>query len=170
MIPKYIILHHSLTVDSKTKSAEAIKRYHIETMGWKDIGYHHLIELVDKEYKIFKGREDNVAGAHTRGMNINSLGICCVGNYDKRFMDEDMFDLLADLVFCLCLKYMIPIDNIRRHNDYAPYKTCPGKYFPFDKLIKTIYNKIVKADLLDLDTNEFIIDFMSRKINKISQE
>ncbi|MCF0080948.1 peptidoglycan recognition protein family protein [Streptomyces lomondensis] len=60
----------------------SIYRYHVESMGWRDIGYNFLI---DKCGKIYEGRAGGVArpvlGAHTLGFNNNSMGIAVLGSY-----------------------------------------------------------------------------------------
>ncbi|MDG9719060.1 peptidoglycan recognition protein [Streptomyces sp. DH24] len=59
-----------------------IYRYHVKSMGWRDVGYNFLI---DKCGKIYEGRAGGVAkpvlGAHTLGFNSNSMGIAVLGSY-----------------------------------------------------------------------------------------
>ncbi|MFC5217589.1 N-acetylmuramoyl-L-alanine amidase [Streptomyces coerulescens] len=59
-----------------------IYRYHVLSMGWRDIGYNFL---VDKCGNIYEGRAGGAArpvlGAHTRGFNSNSMGIAVLGSY-----------------------------------------------------------------------------------------
>ncbi|MFF8674268.1 N-acetylmuramoyl-L-alanine amidase [Streptomyces sp. NPDC015242] len=61
----------------------SIYRYHVKSMGWRDIGYNFVI---DKCGKIYEGRAGGVArpvlGAHTLGFNSNSMGIAVLGSYD----------------------------------------------------------------------------------------
>ena len=131
--PKYLIIHHSLTKDGPTVSWEAIRKYHMETNGWSDIGYHYGVELVGSSYQVMKGRDESVVGAHCKeeGMNRNSLGICMVGNYDLAPVQSEGLLLLTTLVKRLMLKYNIPVLNVKRHGDYAP-KSCPGSKFQWD--------------------------------------
>ncbi|MEU0967807.1 N-acetylmuramoyl-L-alanine amidase [Streptomyces sp. NPDC005917] len=60
----------------------SIYRYHVVSMGWRDIGYNFL---VDKCGTIYEGRAGGVAkavkGAHTLGFNNNSMGIAVIGSY-----------------------------------------------------------------------------------------
>ncbi|MFF5969743.1 N-acetylmuramoyl-L-alanine amidase [Streptomyces collinus] len=60
----------------------SIYRYHVKSMGWRDIGYNFLI---DKCGKIYEGRAGGVAkpvlGAHTLGFNSDSMGIAVLGSY-----------------------------------------------------------------------------------------
>ncbi|MFI6440797.1 peptidoglycan recognition protein [Streptomyces sp. NPDC050759] len=62
-----------------------IYRYHVKSMGWRDIGYNFL---VDKCGNIYEGRAGGVAkavlGAHTLGFNTNSMGIAVVGSYGSK--------------------------------------------------------------------------------------
>ncbi|MGW1895306.1 peptidoglycan recognition protein family protein [Streptomyces sp. NPDC002004] len=60
----------------------SIYRYHVKSMGWRDIGYNFL---VDKCGKIYEGRAGGVTkavmGAHTLGFNTNTMGIAVIGSF-----------------------------------------------------------------------------------------
>ena len=75
-----IIIHCSATPEGREHDVEEIRRWHTEGRGWSDIGYHFLIKL-DGTVQI--GRPLRRAGAHTRGQNANSIGICYVGGLTK---------------------------------------------------------------------------------------
>ncbi|MEU9730434.1 peptidoglycan recognition protein [Streptomyces sp. NPDC048002] len=59
-----------------------IYRYHVVSMGWRDIGYNFV---VDKCGNIYEGRAGGVAkavlGAHTLGFNSDSMGIALLGSH-----------------------------------------------------------------------------------------
>lgn len=139
MKPNTIILHHSLTKDSGSVSWGAIRKYHKDVLGWYDIGYHYGIELINYNYEILVGRFENAYGAHTRGWNYKSIGICFVGNYDIEKPNIKMLNKGVELVRYLMDKYNIPKYNVIGHNEawtlddfgYKKYpdKSCPGKLF-----------------------------------------
>jgi len=137
---RYILIHHSLTKDSKTVSWQAIRKFHINERGWRDIGYHFGIELVNDEYEILCGRPLDMPGAHCResGMNRKAIGICCVGNYDEEEPKEEMLKRLASLCRWLMRTYDIPKERVLGHRDFAEYKSCPGKMFDLDRLRKSL--------------------------------
>lgn len=140
MYPRHVIVHHSLTKDSKTVSWGAIREYHIKTLGWKDIGYHAGIELIGDEYQIMPGRPWNEEGAHCKeqGMNRQSLGICLVGNFDFAPPPHPQLELAVDLVRLWMKTFGITLDNIHRHSDFATYKSCPGTQFPWQKFLEML--------------------------------
>ena len=145
MIPKYIVIHHSLTEDGKTVSWGAIRKYHMEVRGWRECGYHFGIELIGDHYEILMGRMPDQMGAHAleAQMNYRSLGICAVGDFDKIIPPDDILRKLEELVNWLMYEFKIPKDNVIGHRDVGlmakydwtkgQYKTCPGKLFPLDK-------------------------------------
>ena len=135
--PERIILHHSLTADGQTVSWSAIRRYHTQLLGWADIGYHFGIELVGMHHEILTGRMLNEQGAHCRGHNGNSIGICFVGNYDKMHPPEEMWELGLRLVASLCDVLKIPLRSITGHRDHSN-KSCPGHMFDLDKFIRQL--------------------------------
>lgn len=139
MKPTHIIVHHSKTTDSDTLSWNAIRDYH-KGLGWSDIGYHYGIEFVRDDYVILVGRMQDDTGAHCResGMNGRSLGICCVGDFDKEAPPVALLHKLRALVVSLMRVFDIPAENVKGHRDYAPYKSCPGRLFDLDKFRDTL--------------------------------
>ena len=135
--PKRIIVHHSLTKDTTTVSWGAIRKYHEETLRWPGIGYHIGVELVrsgnELYYEALMGRMWNVQGAHTKGHNEDSLGICFVGNFDYNKPPDAQLIAGARIISLWMKLYNIKIDDIYGHRDFST-KTCPGKLFNFKDL------------------------------------
>ena len=133
---KKIILHHSLTKDNETVSWGTIRRYHMN-MGWKEIGYQYGVELLRDDYEILIGRMADEVGAHTKGYNTGSIGICFVGNFDLTEPPKESWNLGLRLVRFLCRTYNIEKKNIFGHRDFAD-KTCPGLLFDVNRFKKEL--------------------------------
>lgn len=108
---------------------DEIKRWHMIDNGWRDIGYHYLI---DRDGKTVGGRPLEDQGAHTAGHNSNSIGVCLIGGhgsavndpFDAHFTDaqDQALRVLID-----SLKTRFPsIVKVSGHNDYTAAKACPG--------------------------------------------
>lgn len=133
----HLVVHHSLTEDGDTKNWNAIRKYHIEHNGWSDIGYHYGIEKVRGEITLQYGRPVNKPGAHVKGMNSKTIGICVVGNYDKRAPSTEKLQKLEILVRQLQRTFHVPSKNVIGHWEaqrllgLEPHerKSCPGRKF-----------------------------------------
>ncbi|WP_435850189.1 N-acetylmuramoyl-L-alanine amidase [Streptomyces uncialis] len=85
---KAVFVHHTAQtsnyscVDSP-KIMRGLHTYHVQSEGWKDLGYNFV---VDKCGTVFEGRKGGtdlpVLGAHTYGFNRESAGIAVIGSYD----------------------------------------------------------------------------------------
>ena len=135
---EYIILHHSLTKDSKTVSWSAIRRYHVHQLNWSAIGYHYGIELVNDHYEILVGRMMNIIGAHTYGYNDRSLGICFVGNFDIERPEDSMLMVGKNLVRSLLEVFNLEVSDVKGHRYFNTNKSCPGLKFPLEEFKKTL--------------------------------
>ena len=123
-----IIIHCSATPEGRDVDIETIRGWHINERGWSDIGYHYVIEL---DGTIKKGRPISRSGAHTKGYNKNSIGICYVGGTEKddikiskdtrtAAQKESLTKLLLELKTVDYCKAVI-----HSHRDFAN-KTCPS--------------------------------------------
>ncbi|MER6998624.1 N-acetylmuramoyl-L-alanine amidase [Streptomyces sp. NPDC000410] len=100
---KAAFVHHSATGNRYTCAQapsvlRSIYRYHVESSGWRDIGYNFA---VDKCGNIYEGRAGGVAkavlGAHTLGFNTNSMGIAVLGTYSATSPPAAVVDAVAKL-------------------------------------------------------------------------
>ena len=140
--PRWIIVHHTggtdlnPLADTSHHTFEIVNNWHRQL--WPNfpsfygvyIGYHWLIE---KDGKLRKGREEYEEGAHCKGMNISSIGICLAGNFDRTigtancYPTEAQIQTLKNLLVELTKKYNISPENIVPHRYFAFGKTCYGK-------------------------------------------
>lgn len=128
-----IIIHAAATrpnwmagQSTAAKVAE-IRRWHVEDNGWADIGYHYLI---DRDGTTLQGRSIDRDGAHVRGHNAGTIGICLFGGHGSSENDdfpehftEEQDEALRELLAQLQEDYgPVPVTG---HNEYAA-KACPG--------------------------------------------
>lgn len=123
-----IIIHCSDTPPSMDIGASEIKRWHTDKPpkgnGWSDNGYHFVVR---RSGELEPGRPEDKPGAHTRGHNADSIGICLVGGRSKDGGAECNFThrqwtTVYDLVERLTRKY--PDAEVYGHNDFSN-KPCP---------------------------------------------
>lgn len=140
MKPDTIVIHCSDTEDGRGLNWPAIRRYHTQTNGWSDVGYHLGIERVDDDIEVLVGRPLDRQGAHCRahGMNRRSIGVCFVGDWDDRPPPDDMLDTGARHVAGLCRVFGIPAYRIRGHREFDPGKTCPGAAFDMADFLRRV--------------------------------
>jgi N-acetyl-anhydromuramyl-L-alanine amidase AmpD len=126
MIPTYIIVHHSGTPRDKT-TFESINEYHRQLWNFKSslgyyIGYHYLIV---GSGKLYQGRAENEEGAHARGWNDKSIGVCLTGDFMTEKPSNEQLKTLKELLDNLCKKWNIKKENIKGHREV--WQTlCPG--------------------------------------------
>ena len=119
-----IILHCSATPEGRDVSKDTIKQWHLDR-GWSDIGYHYVIDI---KGNLKEGRSLDRQGAHVRGHNKNSIGICYVGGCDANMKPKDtrtesQRGVLRALLMDLMDKY--PNATIHGHNEFSS-KACPS--------------------------------------------
>lgn len=126
---KEIIVHCSATRPSQDIGAAEIRKWHLER-GFNDIGYHYVIR---RDGAIEKGRSLNVAGAHCKGHNAYSIGICLVGGIPEKAANasvgevnytDEQYRALKGLITMLQATYP-SIKKLSSHCEYAN-KFCPG--------------------------------------------
>ena len=120
-----IFIHCSATPPNRDIQAEDIRTWHVRDNGWSDIGYHWVIT---RKGELQKGRPVRRPGAHARGHNSYSLGICMVGGINTKQEAESNYteaqwDMLRQVIVRLMESY--PDAKVRGHNEVAA-KACPS--------------------------------------------
>lgn len=118
-----LIVHCSATPPSMDIGAKEIDRWHRER-GWLCIGYHFVIR---RNGMLEFGRPVDQIGAHCKGHNKSSIGICMVGgdeDMDTNDFTPEQWDTLAELLGMLKLYH--PAAEVLGHHDLNSSKACPS--------------------------------------------
>lgn len=122
-----IIVHCAATPEGRDYTVEQIRGWH-KKRGWSDIGYHYVVY---RDGSVHKGRPLWKQGAHVRGHNRGTVGICYIGgvagdgsNKAKDTRTPAQKDAIENLLLELLDKYP-KIKKITGHNQYAA-KACPS--------------------------------------------
>ena len=115
---KLLVVHCSDTEDNQNLSALDIHKMHLK-FGWNGIGYH---KIINRSGKVENGRPEYWIGAHVKGKNDISLGVCLIGrdNFTK-----NQFKSLKRVL--KKWKKLYPNAKIVGHRDTGKTKkTCPN--------------------------------------------
>lgn len=129
----YIVIHCSATRHSEIISIDDLREDHL-CRGFDDIGYHWIINI---DGTIKKGRSVKFQGAHCRGYNDKSIGICYIGGLDDNGIPTNtMTSNQEKALVTLCTQIKAKYANIQiiGHNQVSD-KECPC----FD--VKELINK-----------------------------
>ena len=118
-----LIVHHSASPLSWT--LEDLERVHVEERGWRALGYNYVIEA-DGQLRV--GRPLWEIGAHARGHNRDSIGICAIGDNTHAGRGWTPPQMLSLQRFIISARLLIPDLEILGHRDVMPsgYTECPG--------------------------------------------
>jgi len=126
-----ITLHHSATASG---NAAIFDRWH-RKKGMSGLFYHFLI---GNGHGLGDGQIE-VGYRWKQQCEVNrpkDIQICLVGNFCRQQVSPRQFESLIKLLTVLGKQYHIGPESVRMHKDAAVKPSeCPGKNFPFDRVI-----------------------------------
>ncbi|MHC5026067.1 MAG: peptidoglycan recognition protein family protein [Planctomycetota bacterium] len=140
-----IVIHH---LGVPAGDAKSVHRQHVD-LGYQGLGYHFLIGngsgLGDGVVHIGYRWNSQLPGAHCIGpsadwLNERTIGICLIGNGDKRAFTPKQLRHLMILVERLQRQLDIPADAVYLHSDVASVSS-PGSLFPTGRLEQHLINR-----------------------------
>ena len=120
-----IIIHCSATYADMDIGVEQIRKWHLDR-NWSDIGYHFCIR---RNGAIEDGRPLDIAGAHAKGHNSNSIGLVMIGGKGRDGKQANNFTAAQWKALDMYLrelkrKYFLDDKDIIGHNEVSA-KDCP---------------------------------------------
>lgn len=137
-IPDKIIVHHS-AYDQEASQLMQINQWHkdrdfpLSNRGFY-VGYHYCINHAGD---IVQTRELDEVGAHSRGFNFDSIGICLEGDFTKKHPSEAQKYALGKLLVFLVNRLRIDPADIRPHRNFGN-TSCYGDLLS-DEWARSIY-------------------------------
>ena len=118
-----IIVHCTATQEGRNFTVSQIRAWHLHR-GFSDIGYHFVVYL---DGTVHEGRPLDRAGAHCKGHNAHSIGVCYVGGLDAGGKPKDTrtpAQKAAMRTLITQLKKQYPATTVHGHREFAN-KACP---------------------------------------------
>ncbi len=127
--PNKIIIHHSGD-QTPGNQLKRIESWHEFQFGMKSRrgywgGYHFLIE---RSGEIIKTRDLDEEGAHCKGRNSESIGVCLAGNFDFEIPTVAQKKALVEVEMNIRGALNLGKADIYYHFEFADTH-CPGYYF-----------------------------------------
>ena len=122
-----IIVHCSFSPQFRGDDAYSIDKWH-QNRFKTGIGYHYVVL---EDGTIQKGRWADYSGAHAKGFNAHSLGICRIGGMSKdgealRDATNEQINSIRKLTHLLVELYDLSITDVKAHNELPHVnKSCP---------------------------------------------
>lgn len=115
----FIVVHCSATPPQTDIGADEIDQWH-KDRGWAGIGYHAVVR---RSGQIEFGRHFDETGAHVKGQNFRSVGVCIVGGVDHNGNPENNFtaeQFVSLRVLIEMLQKAYPLAMVVGHRDLSP--------------------------------------------------
>ena len=146
----WIVVHTAAAYDTARRrviyqSVEDLRRYHIESNGWRDIGYHWVVE---ENGAVMPGRPESEPGAHVGGFNAHTLGICVTGHGDFAPFTALQLGALVRLAARLCREHKLTGLRVIGHREAPQHgapptaKTCPGVLIDMNEIRRLVGDRI----------------------------
>jgi LysM repeat protein len=140
---KNIVVHHSATTLDTLSSMD---RYHRNERHMENgLAYHFVIGngVRTKDGEIYIGRRwsKQLDGGHLSSvaMNRTSIGICLIGDFNKRAPSEKQLNALRELISYLMNRCDLDKSTVQTHRQINVRPTqCPGAKFPVQKFMATL--------------------------------
>ncbi|MEM7229183.1 MAG: peptidoglycan recognition family protein [Planctomycetota bacterium] len=130
-VGRVITIHHdAIPLTSTSEGAarrrlESIRKTHVETNGWSDIGYHFAI---DRAGRIWEARPLLYQGAHVKNHNPGNIGIVLLGDFETQTPSRPQLDQMSSLVRALRSRFNVPATSVVTHQEWPGASTdCPGR-------------------------------------------
>lgn len=122
----FIAIHCSATRPSDDIGVNELRDLHVGVNGWRDVGYHLVIR---RNGTIEKGRAMDAVGAHVKGFNNVSLGICLIGGVDDDGQPQNNFTQVQMMALKAVVEIftgLYPGAEVQGHCDFPGVnKDCP---------------------------------------------
>ncbi len=102
---------------------ELIRRSHVNSRGWADIGYHFVVDPLGN---VWEARPLVYQGAHVKDHNERNMGVMVLGNFEEQVPTRAALNALDGFVRGQMTRFGVPVSRVVTHQELAA-TACPGR-------------------------------------------